>query len=141
MMRRLRVHVAAVVAVVVLTGAASAQLGSLLKGAGVGLLVSQFGGQINRALNGLTRTQGETMDYKTKVVPIISVGSGKEVGACQIMGPHDAVDSVKLVGQIEGKFDPVGLRIRALVPMAAKSFTDIKRVPGVGISGLIDIKI
>ena len=140
-MRRWRVAAAAALAAVVLAGAASAQLGSLLKGAGIGLIVSQFGGQINKALNGLTRTPNETMDYKTKVVPIVSVGSGKEVGACQVMGPADAVDSVRLVGQLEGKFDPVGLRIKALIPMEAKSFTNIKRVPGVGISGLIDIKI
>lgn len=122
-------------------GIATAQLGSILKGGGVAFLVSKFGPDINKAINGVTNTKTETSTYMTKVVPIISVGSGAEVGACQVMGPPSAVRKVQVVGQVETKFGPLGIRLRGLVPVATKSVTNIRRVPGVGISGLVDVKL
>lgn len=122
-------------------GAATAQLGELLKGGGIAFVVSKFGPEMNRAINALTHTENETAEYATKVVPIVSVGQGKEVGAAQVMGPNDAVKEVSAVAQLEGKFGPLGMRLRALIPVHTKSFTNIKRITGVGISGLVDIKL
>lgn len=123
------------------SGIAVAQLGDILKGGGIALLVSQFGKDINKALNRLTKTPDRTSTYSTKVVPIISGGEGTEVGAVQVMGPPAAVNKVQAVAQLEGKFSPLGMRIRALIPVEAKSITNIRRIPGVGISGLIDVKL
>jgi uncharacterized protein YwlG (UPF0340 family) len=140
-MKRHRATLGVVSVLLVLCAGSTAQLGSLIKGAGVAVIISQFGRDINKALNRLTNTQDETSEYATKVVPIISVGTGKEAGACQIMGPPSAVKKTQAVAQFEGNFRPVGMRIRALVPIETKSVSNVRRIPGVGISGLIDIKI
>ena len=127
-----------------LTGTAlgsSAQFGSILKGGGIALLISKFGPDINKAIDSLTKTPEDSPDFATKVVPVISVGDGKEAGAVQIMGPRAAVAKVQAVAQFETKFQPLGMRLRGLVPMDSKDIKKIQRVPGVGISGLLDIKI
>lgn len=122
-------------------GTAYAQLGSILKGGGIALLVSQFGPEINKAINSITKTPNDDPDFATKVVPVISVGDGKEAGAVQIMGPRDAVAKVQAVAQFETKFRPLNMRIRGLVPIESKKLKSLRRVPGVGISGIIDVKI
>jgi len=33
------------------------------------------------------------------------------------------------------------VRLRALIPISARSASNIKRVPGVGVSALVDIKL
>ncbi len=141
MTRRMK-RIAASMGVLSVCGlAASAQLGGLLKGGGIAFLVSKFGKDINKGINDLTRTKGVTNTYATKVVPIISAGKGTEVGACQVMGPTNDVAKVSAVAQIEGGLDQLGVRVRVLVPVATKNITSIKRIPGVGISGLIDVKL
>ena len=126
---------------ITLAVSASAQLGTILKGGGIALLVSQFGPQINRAINSVTKTPNDDPEYGTKVVPVLSVGTGKEAGAVQIMGPREAVQKVQACAQIETNFRPLGMRLRGLIPVSSKNIKEIRRVPGVGISGLIDVKI
>src|SRR5579871_3229624 len=140
MSRRMKLATMSVLLLLALGGIASAQLGEILKVGGVALLVTQYGKQINSAINKVTKTPEDNPEFSTKVVPILSGGDGKEIGAAQVMGPRDAVDKVKAVAQVEGKFNPLSLRFRALVPISAKSISSIKRVPGVGISGIIDVK-
>jgi hypothetical protein len=123
-----------------LTAAASAQLDKILKGGGIAYLVTQFGPQINKTINGLTKTNPSAA-FDTKVVPILSAGSGAYAGAVQVAGPRSDVAKVQAVVQFEGKFNPLGMRLRALVPISTKSVTDIRRVTGVGVSGLLDVKI
>ncbi|HZO89898.1 MAG TPA: hypothetical protein VFB38_16330 [Chthonomonadaceae bacterium] len=125
----------------VMTVAASAQIGKILKGGGIAYAISQFGPEINRFINGLTKTSNASPTYETKVVPVLSAGTGAYVGGVQVMGPRSAVDKVQAVVQLEGKFNPLGMRVRALVPVATKSVTNIRRIPGVGISGLLDFKL
>lgn len=124
----------------ILGGAAAAQLGSILKGGGIAYLVTQFGPEINKAINGLTKTR-DTQTYTTKVVPVISGGEGVAVGAVQVAGPRSAVAKVQAVAQLEGNFKQLGVRVRALIPVSTKSVTDIRRVTGVGISGIVDVKL
>ena len=78
-------------------------LGSILKVGGVTVLVDKFGGQINDFLNKLLMKNGVGTDYATKVVPVLSIGTGKYIGAVQVVGPTAQVDKVKAVGQLEGK--------------------------------------
>jgi hypothetical protein len=129
------------VLVALIASAASGQLESVLKGGGIALLISQFGPQINKAINSVTKTPNDDPEYGTKVVPVLSVGTGKEAGAVQVMGPRSAVEKVKAVAQFETNFKPLGMRLRGLVPISTTSIKEIRRVPGVGISGLIDVKI
>jgi hypothetical protein len=123
------------------TVAASAQLDKILKGGGIAYVVTQFGPEINKFINKLTKTDTSSGNFDTKVVPVLSGGTGTYAGAVQVMGPRSAVAKVQAVAQIEGKFGPLGLRVRGLIPISTKSVSDIRRVPGVGISGLLDVKI
>ncbi len=122
--------------------AGRAQLGSVLKGGGVAFVVDRFGPQINKGINALTGNRNVSPQDATKVVPILSVGTGGYVGAVQVDGPQDAIDKVKAVAQLEGNVKVVGgIRLRALIPIAAKSVTNLRRVPGVGVSALVDVKL
>lgn len=114
-------------------------LGSILKVGGVSVLVDKFGPQINDFLNKLLMKNGVGTDYATKVVPIISVGSGKYVGAVQVVGPKGQVDKVQAVGQLEGSFNNIA-RAKALIPLTTKDVTNLNRVQGVGVSAMIDLK-
>jgi hypothetical protein len=121
---------------------AYAQLGSILKGGAVALAVDKFGPQINRGINTLTGNKNLSPDQSTKVVPILSIGNGSYLGAVQVNGSQEALDKVKAVAQLEGKVNVIGgIRLRALIPIAARSVSNLHRVPGVGVSALVDIKL
>lgn len=122
---------------------ATGQVREVLKVLGVGAAVKQFGPQINSAINGLTKHK-DTAQATTKVVPILSIGIGKSsaVGAAQVTGPRDKVTLVEAVAQPEMDLFGKEIRIRALVPVSSKDVTSgIKRVEGVGISGIVDLKL
>ena len=67
--------------------------------------------------NKLLMKNGVGTDYATKVVPIVSVGTGKYIGAVQVIGPSAQVEKVKAVAQLEGEFNGIA-RANALIPMA-----------------------
>lgn len=114
-------------------------LGSILKVGGVTVLVDKFGGQINDFLNKLLMKNGVGTDYATKVVPVLSIGTGKYIGAVQVVGPSAQVDKVKAVGQLEGSFNDIA-RAKALIPLESVDITHLSRVQGVGVSAIIDLK-
>ena len=118
MKRSRKIGLIALVLVLCTGVVASAQLGSLFKGGGIAFIVSKFGKDINKAINRLTKTEDKTDTYATKVVPIISVGNGKEAGACQIMGAPEAVEKVGAVAQLEGDFSIVKVRMRGQIGRA-----------------------
>jgi hypothetical protein len=121
---------------------AQAQLGSILKGGAIGLAVDRFGPQINRGINTLTGNKNLSAGQATKVVPILSIGSGSYAGAVQVSGSQEALDRVKAVAQLEAHENLIGgVRLRALIPIAARSVSNLHRVPGVGVSALVDFKL
>ena len=125
-----------------LVALAYAQLGSVLKGGAVALAVDHFGPQINRGINALTGNKNVSAEQATKVVPILSIGNGSYLGAVQVNGPQEQLDRVKAVAQLEGKVNVIGgIRLRALIPIAARSVSNLHRVSGVGVSALVDIKL
>ncbi|MFN4034127.1 MAG: hypothetical protein ACK4ME_11025 [Fimbriimonadales bacterium] len=118
-----------------------AQLDKILKAGGVAVVVDRFGNDMNRAINRLTNTKPDK-NFATKVVPIISAGNGAYIGAVQVMGKPDLVRKVQAVAQIEGDFLGRDVRLRALIPISTKNpQRSIDRVEGVGISGIIDIRL
>ncbi len=133
---------AAVLLVTPMAVTALPNLGGVLKGAGIGLLVQKFGPDINKAINSLTGNKDVPNEQATKVVPILSVGNGAYLGAAQVSGPEANVAQVQAVAQLEGNFNAIGgVRLRALVPISSKSVQNIKRVNGVGVSALVDFKL
>lgn len=122
---------------------AGAQFKALLKVVGIGAAVNQFGPQINSALNKL-QNHSDSSTMTTKVVPIISGGisSRQAIGAAQVMGPRYQVEKVNAVAQLDQDLLGREIKIRAMIPIETKEIVkDIRRVEGVGISGIVDLKL
>lgn len=119
------------------------QIGQILKIGGIALLIDKFGPDLNKAMNGLTKHK-DSGRVKTKVVTILSVGIGRSsaIGAAQVMGPPEKVDQVVAIAQPEGEFLGKEIRLRALIPVSDKNVgKGIKTVDGVGVSGIVDIRL
>jgi hypothetical protein len=108
---------------------------------GGGALVKTFATQINDFINTLTFNKGVGYEGYTKVVPIVSIGTGTRIGAAQVGGvTKAAVDRTKAVGQLEGEFSRV--RAKALIPIDSENpLKQFKRVQGVGVTAIIDVKL
>ena len=117
-------------------------LGDVVKVGAVGLAVDKFGGQINSALNKVTANKNLSTDEATDVVPIISLGGGSYIGAVQVIGAKQNVEKCKAVVQLEAN-RVIGKNIRAkiLVPVGSRTTSNIKRIYGVGVSAMLDIRI
>jgi hypothetical protein len=129
--------------VLVLSAVGATQIRQVIKLIGVGAAVKQFGPEINRGINRLT-SHRDTYDMTTKVVPIISGGinSRNAIGAAQVMGPRDKVDEVQAVAQLDQDLFGREVKIRAMIPISSREIVkDIKRVEGVGVSGIVDLKL
>ena len=116
-------------------------LGDILKVGGMAILIDKFASPLNSFINTLTFKNGGSHDYATKVVPILTFGSGGSVGAAQVMGPQALVNEVKAVVQVEGNFNGQQFRVKVLIPIDSKNPTNFSRVQGVGVSAMIDVKI
>jgi hypothetical protein len=120
---------------------------SIIKTLGIGYAVRTFGPQINDFINNLLANRGARVREQTKVVPILSIAigvsspGGAYIGAAQVSGPASAVKKVQAVAQIEANFQQA-FRIKALVPVdSLEPWKALRRVPGVGVSAIIDIRI
>ena len=116
-------------------------LGDILKVGGISILIDKFSGQLNGFINTLTFKHGVGNDFATKVVPIITFGSGGYIGAAQVIGTQDLIDRTEAVVQIEGNFNGSQFRVKALIPIDSKNPVNFSRVNGVGVSAIIDVKI
>lgn len=144
MSKRAKIILVVSILVLALTAAATqgSLVGSVVKAGAIAVVVDRFGGQINDFVNKLTANKNVGTDQATAVVPILSLGGGGYIGAAQVMGAKANVDQVKAVVQIEGNaVFGRNIRVKALVPIGSRSTNDIKRIPGVGISAIIDIRI
>jgi len=138
---------AGVLAALMLVGVGASQvsalklnLGSVLKVGGIGFLVTKFAPQIDSAINSVFGKKFAPYEA-TKVVPIVSIGSGTSIGAAQVQGSPEAIAKVKGVAQLEVKFLNQQFRINALVPVDDLNPTKMSRVKGVGVSAVIDVKV
>lgn len=115
---------------------------AVLKAFGIGYAVDLFNSELNDFINTLTLRHSVQSRDATKVVPIVSVGTGAYVGAVQVTGPADRVALVQAVGQLEGDFLDGAVRGKALVPLDnINPLSGMRRVQGVGILAVIDIKV
>ena len=123
---------------------ANAQLGDVLKGVAIALVVDRFSGDIDRFVNTLTGNDANNVRESTRVVPILSGGRGTYVGAVQVTGPKNLVDQVRAVAQVEGR-TKIGseIRVRALIPISSRNadINSLSRVKGVGVSALVDVRL
>ncbi|MEA3284086.1 MAG: hypothetical protein U9Q00_03790 [Synergistota bacterium] len=128
------------------TPASAIDLGDVLKDvAGVavgGFVIDKVAGPINDFINTVTFNKGAKVEGHTKVVPIVSLGSGTRIGAAQVAGPKkDGVARVKAVASLETSFRD-RFRIKILVPVdSVNPLQRFVRVQGVGVSAVIDYKL
>ncbi len=113
-------------------------LADLVKIFGIGWVVSKFGGEINKFINGVLGQHEAQIEGSSKVVPVVRVGKGgTAVGAVQVMGPPTQVEKVQAVAEVElgiGRFRGVGL-----IPITTKKAEtkSLRGVGGVGVSANI----
>lgn len=142
-MNRIKKIVAVLVVCLTIAGgtAMAVDLGDLIGVVGGGLLVSGFAEQINDFINTVTLNKGVGVKDETKVVPIVSVGSGTSIGAAQVAGIKADVDRVQAVAEVAVSFlGRIGVRI--LVPIDSKNPLErFRRVQKVGVSAIIDYKL
>ena len=130
--------------IVAVPAADAINLGGIFKVAGIGLLVDQFGPQLNSFINTLMAQHNATPEFATKVVPILTVGvlgNSGYIGAAQVMGPQKLVDKVQAVVQVESSFNGNMFRVKGLIPIDSKVPVNFTRVSGVGVSAMIDVRI
>ena len=133
-----------IVTFVALPVADAINLGSIFKVAGIGVLVDQFGAQLNSFINTLMAQHNATPEFATKVVPILTVGvlgNGGYIGAAQVIGPKHLVNRVQAVVQVESGFNGNMFRVKGLIPIDNKVPVNFNRVQGVGVSAIIDVRI
>ena len=117
-------------------------LQKVLVGGGIVLLIRQFGDELNKFINTILMQKGAAIKQATKVVPIMTFGTGTAVGACQVSGPAEAVSRVKVVLAISQTFAKGHkFKIEVMVPSSSLNPTKLDRVDGVGISAIIDYKL
>jgi len=145
MTKKTVIRIGATLAAFTVAALATAQLMEAIKIIGVGAAVKQFGPQINREFNKLTGHK-DTNNSFTKVVPIITIGLNTRgaIGAAQVMGSKVNVQKVQAVAAPEADLFGREIKIRALIPVSSTNITDvksIKAVDGVGVSGIVDLKL
>ena len=126
---------------VVLGPSRALDLGDLLKVFGIGYAVQAFNKPINDFINKVLGEREAQAAGATKVVPILSVGQGGYIGAAQVVGNPDKVQTVQAVAQVETRFeDRFGMRV--LLPISTKTVSGSpKGVSGTGVSAIIDFEI
>lgn len=147
-MRRTRMVALVAAVVVAAAGVAHAQdILQLVKVFGIGYAVRTFGPQINDFINSLLLSRDVATQQTTKVVPILSISIGLSapgraaIGAAQVAGPRAAVQKVEAVAALDANYQGV-FQIRALIPVdSLEPWKSLRRVVGVGVSAIIDLKI
>lgn len=144
--------VALALAVTLLVGGIAVQVHGqdifgIIKTLGIGYAVRTFAPQINNFINTLLQNRGVAVREQTKVVPILSIAigvnspGGAYIGAAQVSGPKAAVDRVQAVAELDADYQQA-FRIKVLVPVDnLQPWVAFRRVNGVGVSAVIDIRI
>ncbi len=129
---------------IALPAGAGVDLPALLRIFGAGYVVDLFSEQLDNFVNTVVFDHRVETRDATKVVPIVSIGTGVTVGAAQVSGARDQVAQVQAVGEIdefEGESSNKFFRARVLVPLNGKNpLGGFQRVSGVGVSAIIDLR-
>lgn len=126
-------------------GAASADsiLTKLIPAAAGGYLVTAIARPLNGFINGLMDGKGVGNRDATKVVPILTLGSGTYIGAAQVVGSQSAVNHTQAVVSFRGSFAGDAWNASALVPVSSLnvSGSGSSRVYDVGVDAVINARL
>lgn len=115
-------------------------LKSAAKTVAIGFAVDKLAGPINSFINTLLANNNAAHKEATKVVPIVTAGREGHVGACQVTGTKELLDTVSAVVMLESDYHG-NIRIKAMIPSNSKNPFKFNRVHGVGVSAIIDTPI
>ena len=139
-MNRGRKFALSLVVLLSLVAIGSSQLMTILKTAGMAAAVNTFGKDINKALNKLqNHTDSPALSSKMVVIFTAGIGTHSQIGMAQVMGPKAKLDKVGAVAQLEQNL--FGVKIRALIPVESEKVTDIRKIEGTSVTGIVDIKL
>ena len=148
LMKRMKAFVVTLAFLTFLTCPAPAgafDLKDILKGGaliiGGGAVVKAIAKPVDDFINTVTLNRGAKFQGYTKVVPIVSMGSGTHIGAAQVGGTSMAsVEETQAVAQLEVSFQ--GIRVKVLIPVdSVNPLQQFRRVQGIGVTAIIDVKI
>jgi len=121
---------------------ADSLLNKVLVGAGGIIAVKAIAGPLNTFIDRIMLANHVANKDKTKVVPIVTVGSATYLGAAQVSGPAAAVDRTQAVGSFAAAWNNNVWQVRALVPVDnINVLQGFKRVYGVGVDAVINAKL
>jgi len=115
--------------------------GKVIKGLAIGYAVREASQPLNRFIDTVTLRNLVPTRLATKVVPVLSVGQRAYIGGAQVIGPRSLINKTQAVWQYEQNFDNGNYRVKALVPSSSLNPLELKRVPKVGLSALIDVSL
>jgi hypothetical protein len=122
-------------------------IGAIVKTLGIGAAVKIFAVPLNNFINTLLLNRGAAVQAQTKVVPILSISIGLRtpgsayVGAAQVSGPASVMSRVQAVALLEADYQH-DARVKAFIPVDnLQPWQAFKRVPGVGVSAIIELRI
>ncbi len=79
--------------------------------------------------------------YEDKIVPIVSLGSGKRIGGARVNGPESAVRQVQAVVQIEARMLQY-FQVQVYVPISTQvPGKTLDRVQGVAVTAVGDLRL
>jgi len=117
-------------------------LTQILTGGAAILGVRAVAGPLNNFINTVMLANHVGNQDKTKVVPIVTIGSATYVGAAQVSGPANAVNNVQAVGSFAAAWNNNVWQVRALVPVDRLNVLQgFKRVYGAGVDAVINAKL
>jgi hypothetical protein len=104
--------------------------------------VKLIAGPLNTFIDNILLTNKVANQGKTKVVPILTVGSATYVGAAQVSGPAAAVDRVQAVGSFAIDWNHGVWKGSILIPIdSLNPLKGFKRVYGVGVDAVINARL
>ncbi|MBI3909863.1 MAG: hypothetical protein HY320_02905 [Armatimonadetes bacterium] len=122
--------------------ARAVDIGDIVQVFGIAYAVRVFGDEINSFLNSVFAQRGVRWEGRTKVVPMLSLGSGAFIGAAQVAGPPDRVRETRAVAAGEVRVIS-NVRVTGIIPINTTNplRRSFRRIEGVGLSALIDFRI
>lgn len=111
----------------------------VLAAAAVAVAVKNAENQLNELINKLSLRKGA--EEFTKVIPMATLGENAYVGGAQVSGAAADVDKVEGVWQYEDLFSNGVFRVKVLIPTDDLNPLKLRRVNGVGLTAVIDMRI
>lgn len=111
----------------------------VLAATAVAVAVKNAGNQLNELINKLSLRKG-AKEF-TKVIPMATLGENAYIGGAQVSGASADVAKVAGVWQYEDLFSNGMFRVKILIPTDDLNPLKLRRVNGVGLTAVIDMRI